>query len=247
MSDKKSRKTRVHFEPSSLLRVAGSSKPKTSVNGVPEQADKLLTSEAPKQDSKLLPQAHKRGKRLTTTPQPASTRKGKAKKLLSKEDWDQIWSQKLCIECFKDFKEIRGTSREHPIHVVDDPSPKKNPPLSSEVGRSKLSESVATDRDKHLVKGAAAKPGAEERRLRLASQIWAGERTRGSRAGKPGSADASSEDEVLWEKGLNAEGMAYLSGTSAKLRETGKSAEDFTIELGIIDAILNCSRLVHEA
>jgi len=234
MSTKKSQsRTRAHFEPSTLLPVAGGSKPKAAFKGAPEQANKLLTSSQP------------------------STRKSRssaiiwekrAAKRISKAEWDRIWSQMLCIECFKEGKEVRGTSREHPQHVTEDVSVTKEGLLSlSAAGHSGHPKSQTKERGQHSRKSMAVKPGAEQDLERPGSQIMGGS-VRWPRAYQSGSSegDISSHRDEMWmgrrRSALHALDMADEQDIRERFAELGGSERDLTVEMGTINAILNYSR-----
>ena len=159
MSDKQ--RHRVHFEPtatsSTLQSVAGSSKPKSILKPeVPKQVVKLLTPiVAPEQDIKRLTSTIKRSRR-SLKPATAKPSKGKAKKLFSKYEWDRIWSGMLCIECFKEGKEVRGLLKDHPQHVTEDVSETTGLRSLSQVAKD--SESLARDKSRHLSKSSNCLP-----------------------------------------------------------------------------------------
>jgi len=114
MSVKKGRtKTRVHFEPSSLLPGAGSSKPKP-VKGASKQANKLLDkSRAPGQLTKLLTPADAHVVRMAEGQDYGLQRAPGIVELgnSSEKDWDLIWAKMSCIECFNDGKEESESER----------------------------------------------------------------------------------------------------------------------------------------
>ena len=238
MSTKKRQsRTRVHFEPSTLLPVAESNKSKAAVKGVPEQANKLLTSSHP----------------CTRKSQSAViTWEKKAAKRISKVEWDQIWSQMLCIECFKEGKEVRGTSREHPQHVTEDVSAtKEGLPSLSALGHSGNPESQTKDRGQHSRKSAAVKPGAEQDLESSVSQIKGGS-AHYSRAYQNGTSNSNipSDSDELWmgtikRSALHALDMADEQDIRERFVDLGGTERDLTVEMGTINAILNYSRRLY--
>jgi len=63
---------------------------------------------------------------------------------ISKKGWDLIWDRMLCIQCYKEGRQVRGIAKEHSLHVeVEEPAKNRLPPPSrslSTQGRLKSKE-----------------------------------------------------------------------------------------------------------
>jgi hypothetical protein len=79
-------------------------------------------------------------------------------------EWERIMRRQLCIDCFRDGREIVGLSRDHPLHE------EKRTPAK---GHTLKPESMAVkDKAKEITKlwSAECKPEAEAKLTSLASQ-----------------------------------------------------------------------------
>ena len=108
----------------------------------------------------------------------------------------------LCNECFKEGKEVRGTSREHPQHVTETEDvsvTKEGLPSLSALGHSGNPKSQTKDRGQHSRKSAAVKPGAEQDLESSVSQIKGGS-AHYSRAYQNGTSNNNipSDSDKLW-------------------------------------------------
>src|SRR5258706_2269527 len=50
---------------------------------------------------------------------------------ISKKGWELIWDRMLCIQCYKEGRQVRGIAKEHSLHVeVEEPANNRLPPPS---------------------------------------------------------------------------------------------------------------------
>src|SRR5258706_15293404 len=86
---------------------------------------------APGQADKLPPSQGKPKRQYPRRPQQdaGSAWNGRGSNGISKRGWNLIWDRMLCIQCYKEGRQIRGIAKEHSLHVeVEEPARDRLPP-----------------------------------------------------------------------------------------------------------------------
>ena len=89
--------------------------------------------EAPGQANKLPSSSDKPKRRYPRRSRndAGSARNGRGSNGITKKGWDLIWDRMLCIECYKEGRQVRGIAKEHSLHVeVEEPANNRLPPPS---------------------------------------------------------------------------------------------------------------------